>query len=97
MIKEIKQILNDYELHNLNYIVNCIDEENRAQLKKWGVQKKHIFEWAMWTTEEFGEFIQAVNEWNYERTVSIDNVFKEGIQTITLIMKILDALLAQEK
>jgi len=97
MSKEIKQILDDYNLHHLNYIVNCIEEENKAQLKKWGVQKKHIFEWAMWTTEEFGEFIQSINEWNYERINTIDNIIKEGIQTITLIMKILDALLVQEK
>ena len=50
----------DLELKDISYIYNMIQEENKRQVDKWGIQDRHIFEWAMWTTEEFGEFIQAV-------------------------------------
>jgi hypothetical protein len=84
--------IKDRKLECLEPFLLMIRNENHSQLEKWGIQDRHIFEWAMWATEEFGEFIQAINEYNYERTTDISQIIKEGIQTITLILKILEGL-----
>ena len=88
--------IKDDELNALGYLTDRIKHESKQQIDKWGIQDRHIFEWAMWTTEEFGEFIQAINEYTYGRAENIDEIMKEGIQTVTLIIKILGGLLEQE-
>lgn len=82
----------DHQLVDIEHFIPHIYEESEKQIIKWGIQDRHIFEWAMWATEEFGELIQAINEYNYGREKSTDIIMKEGIQTVTLILKILDGL-----
>ena len=76
-----------------DYIFQMIENENQHQLEKWGIQKKHVFEWVAWTAEEFGELIKGLNELNYERTSDFDSVITEGIQTMTLLTKIISGLI----
>ena len=72
-----------------------IHNENKKQLEKWGVQHATLFEWFAWTAEEFGEFAKALNEFVYGRATKAP-VLKEGIQTITLMAKILEILENQD-
>lgn len=88
--------IKDCDLERLDYLIMCVRAESAKQLEKWGIQDRHIFEWAMWTTEEFGEFIKEINEYSYGREETPEKVIKEGIQTVTLILKMLDGLLEQE-
>ena len=74
-------------------IMKYVEDENQHQLEKWGVQRKHVFEWLAWTTEEFGEFVKEVNDLNYERKFDYGLAITEGIQTITLLCKIVSALI----
>ncbi len=84
--------IKDTRLEDWTKIFILVEKENARQLEKWGSQDKHIFEWSMWAAEEFGEFIKAVNQFNYGRDGK-ECVIEEGIQTITLLMKIVDGLL----
>ena len=87
-------ILEDNQLEKrIDEIFKMIDRENLSQLEKWGVQRKHVFEWLAWTTEEFGEFVKEVNDLNYERKFDYGLAITEGIQTITLLCKIVSALI----
>ena len=74
-------------------IIKKIEEENDSQLEKWGVQNRHVFEWSAWTTEEYGEFIKELNELNYQRSFDYDKAIKEGIQTMTLLTKMIACLM----
>ena len=74
-------------------ITKKIEEENESQLEKWGVQIKHVFEWLAWATEEYGEFIKELNELNYQRSFDYDKAIKEGIQTTTLLIKMIACLM----
>ena len=84
--------IKDKKLKHLSEINDMMLLENESQLAKWGTQDKHIFEWALWATEEFGEFIKEINELAYGRTTEPTKIIKEGIQTMTLIAKILEGL-----
>ncbi len=64
-----------------------IEEENRRQLDKWGIQDHLPAEWLMFATEELGELAEAIGEWQF-RGDSRENVVKEAIQTATLCIKI---------
>jgi hypothetical protein len=87
-------ILEDNQLDSyILYIQKMIENENQHQLEKWGVQRKHVFEWLAWTFEEFGEFIKEINELNYQRSFDYGKVITEGIQTITLLSKIVSSLI----
>lgn len=88
MILEDNQ-LDAYILH----ITKRIEEENESQIKKWGVQRRHVFEWMAWTTEEYGEFVKELNELNYQRSFDYEKAITEGIQTMTLLSKIISSLL----
>ena len=85
--------IRDCGLKELYYLTSLIEQESKDQIEKWGYQNRHIFEWAMWATEEFGEFIQKINEYNYGRSDDKHEIVKEGIQTVTLILKMLEGLL----
>jgi len=74
----------------------AIEQENYNQIQKWGVQEARLFEWAMWTAEEFGEFIKALNEFVYGRADHLQAV-KEGIQAATLILKVIEILENQDQ
>ena len=90
----------DTRLNTFNELVKLIKEEDEKQVQKWGIQDRHIFEWAMWISEEFGEFIQAINEQNYERVhdePAYNSIIKEGVQTITLISKMVCYLIQEQQ
>ena len=84
--------IKDKQLKHLSEIIDMMCMENEAQVAKWGIQDRHIFEWAMFAAEEFGEFIKEINEYGYDRTSNPKEIIKEGIQTMTLIAKILEGL-----
>lgn len=86
-------ILEDNQLDSyISHIQKRIEAENERQLKKWGVQRRHVFEWMAWTTEEFGEFVKELNELNYQRSFDYEKAITEGIQTMTLLAKIISSL-----
>jgi len=64
-----------------------VSEENRSQLKKWGIQTHSAFEWLTYTTEELGELANAISEHEY-RGGDIEDVVREAIQVATLALKI---------
>lgn len=72
-------------------LIPALEQENRNQLQKWGVQRAHLFEWLAWTTEEFGEFAKAINDFSYARCTK-QQVIAEGIQAATLILKIVETV-----
>ena len=66
---------------------NKVSEENRSQLKKWGVQTHSAFEWLTYATEELGELANAISVYEY-RGGDSEDVVKEAIQVATLALKI---------
>ena len=84
--------IEDKQLKHFSEIRDMIFLENEAQVAKWGIQDNHIFEWVMWAVEEFGEMVKEINEFAYGRTIDPKKIIKEGIQTMTLIAKILEGL-----
>lgn len=72
-------------------IIEALEQENRNQIQKWGYQKRHLFEWLAWTTEEVGEFAQAINDFSYGRC-GRERIITEGIQAATLILKIVETV-----
>lgn len=70
-------------------------QENRRQLKKWGIQDRTPFEWLAYATEELGEMAKAISEWVY-RDGPPSEVVKEAIQAATLSLKIAEMFLAKE-
>ena len=89
LIRDIK--FKDLRGEYFHELETAVEQENYNQIQKWGVQEERLFEWAAWTTEEFGEFIKALNDFVYGRTDHLGAV-KEGIQTITLLMKMVEIL-----
>ena len=86
----------DLKLKHISLTFNeAIQDENKNQLDKWGVQHALLFEWLAWTVEEFGEFAKALNEFVYGRATKAP-VLKEGIQTITLMLKTMEILENQD-
>lgn len=82
----------DYELRGKEYLDVLIYNENIDQVNKWGIQDLHVFEWFIITSEEIGELAKALMEMVY-REGSVEDVISEGIQSITLLMKLLDGVL----
>lgn len=62
-------------------------QEHERQILKWGIQKRSIFEWNTYLTEELGELAKAISEFTY-RNGPAENIVKEGIQVATLALKI---------
>lgn len=94
LLKDAK--FKDLRAKYFHEIETSIHQENYNQIQKWGVQHARLFEWSAWTTEEFGEFIKALNEFVYGRA-EYKPAVKEAIQTITLLMKIVEILENQEE
>lgn len=65
----------------------AVENENKHQLDKWGVQDHSPFEWLAFTTEELGELANAISE-HYYRDGDRQDVAKEAIQVATLALKI---------
>jgi len=84
----------DNQIHNQwNELLRMVITQDQIQKEKWGVQDKHCFEWLAWTTEEFGEFVKEINDLNYERSLDLGLAITEGIQTITLLVKMVSSLM----
>lgn len=81
----------DQKLLSLIYLSRAIERENKRQLEKWGIQSARLFEWLAWTTEEYGEFVKALNNLVYGRdNGTVEEVLREGIQTATLLLKMIE-------
>ena len=88
MITELRHY-KDGELSQLatGELVELIQFENEAQLAKWGIQTRSIFEWLAYLTEEVGELSEAASEHEY-RNGRPETVRHEAIQVATLALKI---------
>ena len=69
------------------WILSVLENENRNQLQKWGVQTHSSFEWLAYTTEELGSLSKAISEYEY-RKGPILNIVDEAVQVATLALKI---------
>lgn len=65
----------------------AVEEENRRQVEKWGIQDRSAFEWLCYLSEEFGELSAAIAE-NHYRRGSLEDVVQEAIHVATLALKI---------
>lgn len=79
--------ITDKEFKNLPKLVEMLEDENKHQLNKWGVQNRTPAEWLMFLGEEYGELCEAIAEFEY-RTGTAADIVKEAIHTATLALKI---------
>jgi NTP pyrophosphatase (non-canonical NTP hydrolase) len=87
MKKEMTMIA-DRELITLHRVlVPMVEEENKHQIEKFGVQCKSPFEWMTNLTEEVGELAEAITEVEYNNA-TLEAVRREAIQVATLALKI---------
>ncbi len=84
----------DLCLENDNWIIKKVQNENRNQLLKWGVQVHTSFEWLTYTAEELGELAKAIGEYEY-RNGTKEEVIKEAVQMATLALKIAEMFEAE--
>jgi NTP pyrophosphatase (non-canonical NTP hydrolase) len=70
-------------------ICAMVKEEHSRQFKKWGVQKRTLFEWLAYLTEEVGELAEAISENEY-RDGSTEEIKKEAVQVAALAFKIIN-------
>lgn len=75
----------------MKYSYDLIQEEHWKQVKKWGVQKRTLFEWLCYLTEEVGELAEAISENEY-RGGSCENIEKEAVQVAALACKIVEII-----
>ena len=87
--------MKDLELKTTGILDSLISESDR-QIKKWGIQDRHPFEWLAYTTEELGELSKAISEYIY-RNGLVCNVIGEAIQLATLALKIAEMFIKEEK
>ena len=78
--------MKDLELKTAGILGLIISESDR-QIKKWGIQDRHPFEWLAYTTEELGELSKAISE-NHYRDGLASKVIGEAVQVATLALKI---------
>lgn len=72
---------------NFTWIWDQLHKENVRQIEKWGIQKRSIFEWMNYTTEELGSLAKAINEHHYRKGPK-EKVIAEAFQVATLALKI---------
>lgn len=89
---------------DFDYLVKLIKNESLYQIKKHGHQDKTDCEWLSCITEEIGELNKAVLDYRYHKgnarnREGLSDIKKEGIQSITLIVKFLEmhGLLSSEE
>lgn len=75
----------------MTYSYNLIQDEHWKQVSKLGVQKKTLFEWMCYLTEEVGELAEAISEHEY-RNGTVNNIEKEAVQVAALACKIIEVL-----
>ena len=90
----------DFKDHRLTSqwinLVNAIQVENQAQIQAHGINERPLSEWLLWIAEEYGEFAKEINEYFY-RKGDPAKVVEEGIQTVTLILKLLESVMIFER
>jgi len=74
-------------LESIKVIYELIDDEHMAQFKKWGLQRRTLFEWVTYLTEEVGELAKAISENEY-REGTKEEITKEAVQVAALACKI---------
>ena len=87
----MKQYPDSIRFDGMPEICELVREEHRKQFKKWGVQKRTLFEWLCYLTEEVGELAKAIAENEY-RNGDIKEVKKEAIQVAALAFKFINNL-----
>ena len=85
MSKEYKDLCGEY----FHEIYPMMEQENRNQLQKWGIQSYDLFKWYAITAEEFGEVAKAILEFEVDGRPK-NLIVGECVQTITLLMKIIE-------
>lgn len=76
------------------YLASLIDQESQAQIRKWGRQTHAPSDWALITSEEFGEAMKELCDYRFART-RLDRLeararfVTEVIQTVTLLLKMI--------
>lgn len=65
-----------------------IQNELSKQYDKWGMQKRTLFEWMCYLTEEVGELAEAVSEQEYRKGL-MEDIRKEATQVAALAIKFL--------
>ena len=88
--------MKDYRLKNLEEIIGLVQQENKEQIEKWGIQILSSGDWFQIIIEELGEYSRAIMEARW-RNGPMADVINEGIQTVTLLMKTIDNLIEQMK
>ena len=96
-MKQLK-FYTDQCLKNNEWILKLIQDENAAQLLKWGIQVHTAFEWLAFTAEEMGELAKAISEYEFrdKSTKAKMKVVKEAIHVVTLALKIAEMFEKQE-
>ena len=90
-----KRNFEDHELKTLLDFIPKIEEEQKRQILKHGLQTKPLPEWMLWLAEENGEFAQAINDYIYHHGPAYP-IIEEGIQSVTLTLKILESVMIHE-
>ena len=79
----------DQQLVRIGVLKESVENENRRQIAKWGVQVRSPFEWLAYLTEEVGELSEAICDRVYQRGKDgTGDVYKEAIEVATLALKI---------
>lgn len=73
---------------DLNHIFDKVQIEHWNQVKKWGIQRRSLFEWMTYLTEEVGELAEAISEHEYRGGNAIE-IEKEAVQVSALACKII--------
>ena len=68
-----------------------VQNEHWNQYKKWGMQKRTLFEWLCYLTEEVGELSKAISENEY-RDGTYKDIELEAIQVAALACKIVEVI-----
>lgn len=62
----------------------AIEAEIERQFDKHGVQRRTLFEWLTYTTEELGELAAAIADYEYQRLGGLDEIYNEASQVAAL-------------
>ena len=84
----------DQAFREWHILTNLVLDEDRAQVKKWGLQEATMFEWLAYLTEEIGELSEAICDHQYQREDGTpEKVRAEAIQVATLALKIAEMIM----
>lgn len=73
---------------NLSEEFKLLFTEHWKQFDKWGFQRRTLFEWMTYLTEEVGELAEAISEHEY-RKGDVKNIIEEATQVGALAIKII--------